>query len=171
MFTGNYPGTPTQLWASVKPNNASFLSGNRGKQSYHRDCWSVSACVQYKVLLPGSLAAQKEEQEAIQRIIKTGKIIGAELPYITTISSRCLQLPILTDSSHSAHHLFQLLPSGNRFRSIKAMTCGMTNSFHPQAIRLLNGSHTQLFLALNYIKLICIYYFNFTIYLSFISYY
>ena len=86
----------------------------------------------------------KAEQAAIQRLIKTaGRIIGAELPDIYSISSsRCLQRSnrILTDPSHPAHYLFPLLPSGKRFRSTKARTSRMAKSFYPRAIRLLNSS-------------------------------
>ena len=46
---------------------------------------------------------------------------------------------ILSDPSHSAHELFQLLPSGKRYRSIAAKSKRHANSFYPGAIRLLNS--------------------------------
>jgi len=45
---------------------------------------------------------------------------------------------ILKDSTHPGNHLFCLLPSGRRFRSMMAKTERLRKSFFPQAIRLLN---------------------------------
>ncbi|KAK0142739.1 hypothetical protein N1851_019322 [Merluccius polli] len=62
----------------------------------------------------------KAEQEALQRVVKAvGRIIGTTLPSITSVfTSRCLRRSkcIIKDQSHPAHHLFQLLPSGRRYR-------------------------------------------------------
>ena len=70
----------------------------------------------------------KAEQEALQRVVKAaGRIIGSPLPSIASVStSRCLRLSqrIIMDQSHTAQHLFHLLPSGR--------------SFFPYAVRLLN---------------------------------
>src|SRR4029434_1106619 len=52
--------------------------------------------------------------------------------YRTTIES------VLKDSSHPGHHLFTLLPSGRRYRSFRARTTRLKNSFFPTAIRTLN---------------------------------
>ncbi len=43
-----------------------------------------------------------------------------------------------TDSNHPGNHLFRLLPSGRRYRSLMAKTERLRKSFFPQAIRLLN---------------------------------
>ncbi len=45
---------------------------------------------------------------------------------------------IIKDSTHPGNHLFCLLPSGKRFRSMMAKTERLRRSFFPQAIRLLN---------------------------------
>ncbi len=39
------------------------------------------------------------------------------------------------------HSLFQLLPSGRRYRSIRAHSARLLNSFFPQAVRALNSDH------------------------------
>ncbi len=39
------------------------------------------------------------------------------------------------------HSLFQLLPSGRRYRSIRARSARLLNSFFPQAVRALNPNH------------------------------
>ena len=57
-------------------------------------------------------------------------------------SVRCLSTAeaITRDSTHSAHHLFDPLPSGRCYRSIKTRTDRLRNSFFPQAITALNTS-------------------------------
>ncbi len=42
---------------------------------------------------------------------------------------------------HPSHSLFQLLPSGRRYRSIRARSARLLNSFFPQAVRALNSDH------------------------------
>lgn len=84
----------------------------------------------------------KAEQQAPQRVVKAaGKIIGATLPAISTIySTHCLRRVhrILRDQHHPAH-LFHLLPSGRRYRSIQLRTARLANSMYAQAVRLLNS--------------------------------
>ncbi len=73
-------------------------------------------------------------RKALQRIVNTaGKIIGAPLPslqdiYITRLTRKATM--IVRDASHPAHSLFSLLPSGRRYRSLRAHSTRLTNSFH-----------------------------------------
>ncbi len=80
---------------------------------------------------------------SLQRVINLAqKIIGCPLPSLEEISStRCLKRAgsIVSDSSHPAHHIFDLLPSGRHFRSIKTRTSRLRDSFFPWAIRTLNN--------------------------------
>ncbi len=48
---------------------------------------------------------------------------------------------IVKDPTHPSHSLFQLLPSGRRYRSIRARSARLLNSFFPQAVRALNSNH------------------------------
>ncbi len=48
---------------------------------------------------------------------------------------------IMKDRTHPSHSLFQLLPSGRRYRSIRARSTRLLNSFFPQAVRALNSDH------------------------------
>ncbi len=48
---------------------------------------------------------------------------------------------IVKDPTHSSHSLFQLLPSGRRYRSIRAHSARLLSSFFPQAVRALNSDH------------------------------
>ncbi len=56
--------------------------------------------------------------------------------YLKRCRSRAAK--IIKDSNHPGNHLFRLLPSGKRFRSLMAKTERLRRSFFPQAIRLLN---------------------------------
>src|SRR4029434_5543016 len=83
------------------------------------------------------------DKSALQRDINTAqKITACSLPSLESIArSRYLSRAnnILKDSSHPGHHLFTLLPSGRRYRSMRAGTTRLNNSFFPSAIRLLNS--------------------------------
>ncbi|KAI5619532.1 gastrula zinc finger protein XlCGF28.1-like [Silurus asotus] len=62
------------------------------------------------------------ERKALQRVVKTAqRITGTPLPAMEDIQKkRCLRRArsILKDSSHPAHRLFTLLPSGRRYRKM-----------------------------------------------------
>ncbi|KAM9825158.1 uncharacterized protein ACBT44_005959 [Syngnathus typhle] len=84
--------------------------------------------------------------KALQRIVNTaGKIIGASLPSLKDIYTSHLTRKATTivsdvsDVSHPAHSLFELLPSGKRYRSLRSRTTRLSNSFILQAVRILNS--------------------------------
>ncbi|KAK3558114.1 hypothetical protein QTP86_009886 [Hemibagrus guttatus] len=83
------------------------------------------------------------DHKALQREVKTAqRIIGTPLPAIEDIQKkRCLRRAhsILKDSSHPAHSLFKLVPSGRRFRSLRTNTSRLRNSFFPTAVSLVNS--------------------------------
>ncbi|XP_056586110.1 uncharacterized protein LOC130407337 isoform X2 [Triplophysa dalaica] len=83
------------------------------------------------------------ERKALQRVVKTAqRITGTTLSSIEDIQKkRCLHRArsILKDSSHPAHRLFTLLPSGRRFRCLRTRTSRLGNSFFPRAVSLLNS--------------------------------
>ena len=82
------------------------------------------------------------DRQRLQRVVRTAeKIIGCPLPSLRHLyTSRCLSRAeaIKRDNTHPAHHLFELLPSGRRYRSIRTRTNRLRNSFFPQAITALN---------------------------------
>ncbi|KAI2645345.1 hypothetical protein H4Q32_028858 [Labeo rohita] len=84
------------------------------------------------------------DRKTLQRTVNTAaKIMGAPLPSILDIflaqcSSKASS--IVKDPTHPFHNLFQLLPSGRRYRSIKARSVRFLNSFFPQAVRVLNSN-------------------------------
>ncbi|KAI3364792.1 hypothetical protein L3Q82_000987 [Scortum barcoo] len=79
------------------------------------------------------------DRKALQRVVKAAqRIAGAPLPSIEDIyRKRCLKRAgkIIKDSSHPAHRLFTLLPSGKRYRSARTKTTRFLNSFFPTAVR------------------------------------
>ncbi len=86
--------------------------------------------------------ATNQDCKALQRVVRLAeRISGSALPslqhiYLKRCRSRAAK--ILKDSTHPGNHLFCLLPSGRRFRSMMAKTERLRKSFFPQAIRLLN---------------------------------
>ncbi len=86
--------------------------------------------------------SSNQDCKALQRVVRLAeRISGSALPslqgiYIKRCKSRAAK--ILKDSNHPGNHLFCLLPSGRRFRSMMAKTERLRKSFFPQAIRLLN---------------------------------
>uniref|UniRef100_A0A3Q3G1R3 Reverse transcriptase domain-containing protein n=1 Tax=Labrus bergylta TaxID=56723 RepID=A0A3Q3G1R3_9LABR len=88
------------------------------------------------------------DRMALQRVVKTAQhITRCPLPAIEDVQrTRCLRRAhgILKDSSHPAHRLFTLLPSGRRFRSLRTRTSRLRNSFFPRAVSLLNSTPRTL---------------------------
>ncbi|XP_057207383.1 RAC serine/threonine-protein kinase isoform X2 [Triplophysa rosa] len=87
-------------------------------------------------------SATKSDLRRLQRTVRSAeKIIGAPLPtlqdlYDSRVKNRARK--IIIDSTHPAHKLFDLLPSGRRFRAPNTRTSRHRSSFFPQAISLLN---------------------------------
>ncbi len=88
------------------------------------------------------------DRKTLQRTVNmAAKVIGAPLPSILDIFlARCSSKTnsIVKDPTHPSHSLFQLLPSGRRYRSIRARSARLLNSFFPQAVRALNPNHPAL---------------------------
>ncbi len=86
--------------------------------------------------------ATNQDCKALQRVVRLAeRISGSALPslqgiYLKRCKSRAAK--ITKDSNHPSNHLFRLLPSGRRYRSLMAKTERLRKSFFPQAIRLLN---------------------------------
>ncbi len=86
--------------------------------------------------------SSNQDCKALQRVVRLAEhISGSALPslqviYLKRCKSRAAK--IIKDSTHPGNHLFCLLPSGKRFRSMMAKTERLRRNFFPQAIRLLN---------------------------------
>lgn len=83
----------------------------------------------------------------LQRTVKAAeRIVGCPLPSLVDIyTTRCVSRAqsIIKDNSHPATQLFELLPSGRRYRCIKTRTTRLKNSFFPRAITILNSERKQ----------------------------
>ncbi len=107
---------------------------------------SFYRCSIESVLTHGLLAwygsSSAADKKALQRVIKTAQnITKQQLPALDDIfASHCLQKihNILKDSYHPAHKLFELLPSGKLYRSLKTHTSRFMNSFYPKVMTILN---------------------------------
>ena len=65
------------------------------------------------------------------------KIVGLTLPSIESVNhTRCVHTSkkIVRDATHPANHLFELLKSDKRYRSVKAKTTRFRNSFYLEGI-------------------------------------
>ncbi|KAK0136904.1 hypothetical protein N1851_026926 [Merluccius polli] len=85
----------------------------------------------------------KEEYKAasynVRRAVKEAKQrYGKKLEDIYIMRCRTRARRIAQDPSHPNNRLFSLLPSGKRFRLLRAKTERLRRSFFPQALRLLN---------------------------------
>ncbi|KAL0157206.1 hypothetical protein M9458_048452, partial [Cirrhinus mrigala] len=87
-------------------------------------------------------SATKTDIRRLQRTVRAAeKIIGIPLPnlhdlYTSRVRKRAKKITL--DPSHPAHSLFELLPSGRRYRALCIKTARHKNSFFPQAISHLN---------------------------------
>ncbi len=61
-----------------------------------------------------------------------------EFAHLSRVSKRAGKITL--DPSHLAHPLFELLPSGWRYRALSTRTARHRNGFFPQAIHLINTS-------------------------------
>ena len=83
-----------------------------------------------------------KEKLRLNRVVNTAsQIIGSPLPSLESLyQQRLLRRAGLVsqDPSHSAHDLFEPLPSSRRFKSIKTWTSRFSNSFYPVAVQALS---------------------------------
>ena len=84
----------------------------------------------------------KDQKIHLSRVVKNaGRIIGCQLPSLEKMylkRSVARSQRIIADKSHPAHGLFQLLPSGRRYRALTARTNRLSSSFFVQAVGALN---------------------------------
>ncbi|KAI4883462.1 hypothetical protein NFI96_007749 [Prochilodus magdalenae] len=88
-------------------------------------------------------SATKHDIHRLQCIIRSaGKTTGVKRPTLLdlhTSRTRRRAEKIITDASHPGHHLFQGLPSGQRFSQMRIKTTRSQRSFFPHAITLMDS--------------------------------
>ncbi len=118
--------------------------------SSNQDCKALQRVVRLAERISGSECisvwygnSSNQDCKALQRVVRLAeRISGSALPslqdiYLKRCKSRAAK--IIKDSNHPGNHLFILLPSGRRYRSMLVKTERLRRSFFPQAIRLLNS--------------------------------
>ncbi|XP_059843356.1 uncharacterized protein LOC132403735 [Hypanus sabinus] len=84
------------------------------------------------------------ERQDLHRVVKAAqRIVRMELPGLDTIYSSRLRrkaIGITRDTTHPGHSLFDSLPSSKRFRTLKARTNRLRNSFYPRAVASITHS-------------------------------
>lgn len=112
--------------------------GSPGKTAQRKSCrcpWTVALlrvcwCTPF---LRGVPAAPQWTGEPFRgSSILPRKSTNAHCPPWRTFSA--LAASILKDPSHPGNYLFELLPSGRQFRSIKSRTNRLKDSFYPRAM-------------------------------------
>ncbi len=87
-------------------------------------------------------SATKSDLRRLRRVVRTAEqIIGTTLStlqelYLSRVSKRAGKITL--DPSHPAHSLFELLPSGWRYRALSTWTTRHRNSFFPQFLVCVN---------------------------------
>ncbi len=87
-------------------------------------------------------SATKSELRRLQRVVRAAeRILGTTLPtlqelYLSRVRKRAGKITL--GPSHPAHSLFELLPSGRRYRAQSTRTTRHRNSFLPKAIHFMN---------------------------------
>ena len=88
----------------------------------------------------GSISAK--DRKCLDRAVRTAsRIVGKALPLLETLyysRIRRKTLSIMSDPSHPASDLFDLLRSGDRLRSIPTRTERLKRTFYPTAVQLFN---------------------------------
>ena len=154
-FTTPCHGSPTPVSSSVSAtsDSTSWLYFLRQLRKFrvsrpamiHFYMSTIESVLTFSMLVwYGSTTSQdKSRLEKWEVVRRASKIIGCNsLPSLTSLYTTRLTRKankITTDQSHPAHYLFNLLPSGRRYRSIKSKTSRFRDSTYLQVIRLLNS--------------------------------
>ena len=88
-------------------------------------------------------SATQQAKTKLERIVcASSRIIGCDLPSLDSLYTKRMQgksRKIAADPTHPACSLLQPLPSGRRYRKLKARTSRYQTSFFPQAVYTLNS--------------------------------
>ncbi len=100
-------------------------------------------------------SATKSDLRRLRRVVRTAeRIISTTLPtlqelYLSRVSKRAGKITL--DPSHPAHSLFELLPSGRRYRALSTRTARHRNSFFPKqsisrTLDIKHGTHNTIYI-------------------------
>ncbi|XP_038629575.1 uncharacterized protein LOC119950822 [Scyliorhinus canicula] len=122
-----------QASGSLTVSNSQLMIHSRWRQRRPRDLALAGMLEPWTPLSPWPMT--------LQRVVNSAQSITRTLPSIDSVyTSRCLGKvgSIIKDPSYPAYSLFQLLPSGRRYESLRTRTSSFKNSFFSAVTRLLN---------------------------------
>ena len=101
----------------------------------------IESILTFSTIIWFNSLSQAEKRKLNSIVNSCSRIIGVALPsleklYKDRLRTRCNK--IIVDRLHPANSIFELLPSGRRYRCMKTKTNRFINSTFPSAIRLLN---------------------------------
>ena len=103
----------------------------------------IESVLTFSITVWYSNAGQKDKKRLENIVRSASKITGCDLPSVASIFEARLHRKtrnIILDTTHPANHLFQPLPSGKRYRSIRTNTSRFRNSLYPTAVTSLSAS-------------------------------
>ncbi len=143
------PGLPTPSLSQRRHNSAyTFSAGWKEQVSLHpssppstgvplRACWPAASLSGTETVVQQTARPSSEQWTPLQK-----SLVPLSPPsWIFSLHDAPAKQKV-SKSTHPSHSLFQLLPSGRRYRSIRARSARLLNSFFPQAVRALNSNHT-----------------------------
>ena len=101
----------------------------------------IESILTFSIILWFKSLSQCEKRKLNKVITHASRIIGTSLPSLEVLYLQRLRTrtnKILKDQTHPAFNIFELLPSGRRYRSLKIKTTRFGDSLFPNAIRFLN---------------------------------
>lgn len=102
-----------------------------------------NGCMLTYCILAWHLNCTLAEKTSLQKIINAAqRVVGCRLASLNKIYKSCCVNRAgkkVSDPSYPENYLFELLPSGRRFRNIKVRTNRFKESLFPKAIKALNG--------------------------------
>ncbi len=144
------PGLPTPSLSPRRHNSAyTFSAGWKEQASLHpssppstgvplRACWPAASLSGTETAVQQTARPSSGQWTPLQK-----SLVPLSPPSWTfSLHDASKAKSIVEDPTHPSHSLFQLLPSGRRYRSIRARSARLLNSFFPQAVRALNSNHT-----------------------------
>ena len=106
---------------------------------------TIESVLTHAIVVWGGGISKENERKLNSVITNAAKLIGHELPFINDIyRARLLEKAkkIVKDQSHPGNKLFELLPSGRRYRSYKGSLRFLCSTF-PDAVRTMNETTSK----------------------------
>ena len=112
-----------------------FRLSSKIMEQFYRATIESIMCFSISVWYSG---ANAKDTAQLERIVKqASRVVGCDLPSIASLYDTRLvrrARSIIRDTTHPANPLFELLPSGKRFRALRTRTSRFRNSFFPEAV-------------------------------------